>query len=60
MFHRRSKTSAGYGSAPEAPEFAVVDIWQLDDGLISEGWEIIEPVSRAVANLPWWAPSRMS
>ena len=35
-------------------EIAVVDIWRLNDGLIAEGWEIIEPVSRAVANLTWW------
>lgn len=36
------------------PEIAVVDIWRLDDGLIAEAWEIIEPVSRAAANLTWW------
>ncbi|MFI7537217.1 nuclear transport factor 2 family protein [Streptosporangium sp. NPDC049376] len=39
------------------PEIAVVDIWRLDDGLIAEAWEIIEPVSQAAANLTWWAPT---
>ncbi|MFI7611173.1 nuclear transport factor 2 family protein [Nonomuraea terrae] len=36
------------------PEIAVVDIWRLDDGLIAEAWEIIEPVNQAAANLTWW------
>jgi predicted SnoaL-like aldol condensation-catalyzing enzyme len=36
------------------PEIVVVDIWRLDDGLIAEGWEIIEPVSQAAAHLTWW------
>jgi predicted SnoaL-like aldol condensation-catalyzing enzyme len=36
------------------PEIAVVDVWRLDDGLIAEAWEIIEPVSHAAANLTWW------
>jgi predicted SnoaL-like aldol condensation-catalyzing enzyme len=40
---------------PDAgPEIAVVDIWRLDDGLIAEGWEIIEPVAQVAANLVWW------
>lgn len=39
------------------PEIAVVDIWRLDDGLIAEGWEIIEPVDQAATNLTWWEPA---
>lgn len=39
---------------PSGPEIAVVDIWRLDGGRIAEGWEIIEPVARAAANLRWW------
>ncbi|KAB2343620.1 nuclear transport factor 2 family protein [Actinomadura rudentiformis] len=43
---------------PDAgPEIAVVDIWRLDNGLIAEGWEIIEPVAHAAANLAWWQPA---
>ncbi|GAA3221418.1 nuclear transport factor 2 family protein [Nonomuraea helvata] len=38
----------------EEPGIAVVDIWRLDDGLIAEGWEIIEPVAQAAAHLVWW------
>ncbi|HTJ38106.1 MAG TPA: nuclear transport factor 2 family protein [Dactylosporangium sp.] len=39
------------------PEIAVVDIWRIDgDGLIAEGWEIIEPIAQVAANLAWWAP----
>jgi predicted SnoaL-like aldol condensation-catalyzing enzyme len=36
------------------PEIAVVDIWRVDDGLIAEGWEIIEPVAQAASHLVWW------
>ncbi|MEU8118480.1 nuclear transport factor 2 family protein [Spirillospora sp. NPDC049024] len=39
---------------PDGPEIAVVDIWRVEDGLIAEAWEIIEPVARAAANLTWW------
>ncbi|MFE7034721.1 nuclear transport factor 2 family protein [Streptomyces sp. NPDC057621] len=40
---------------PDAgPQITVVDIWRIDDGLIAEGWEIIEPVAQAAANLVWW------
>ncbi|MGN9808899.1 nuclear transport factor 2 family protein [Micromonospora sp. BQ11] len=40
---------------PDAgPEIAVVDIWRIDDGLIAEGWEIIEPMAQVAANLVWW------
>ncbi|WP_239151598.1 nuclear transport factor 2 family protein [Virgisporangium aurantiacum] len=37
------------------PEIAVVDVWRIGaDGLIAEGWEIIEPVARAADNFEWW------
>jgi predicted SnoaL-like aldol condensation-catalyzing enzyme len=39
---------------PAGPEITVVDIIRLDDGLVAEAWEIIEPVSQATANLTWW------
>ncbi|SNR36852.1 nuclear transport factor 2 family protein [Actinomadura mexicana] len=42
---------------PDGPEIAVVDIWRIDDGLLAEAWEIIEPVARAAANLTWWEPA---
>ncbi|RSN63914.1 nuclear transport factor 2 family protein [Actinomadura sp. WAC 06369] len=42
---------------PDGPEITVVDIWRIEDGLIAEGWEIIEPTARATANLTWWNPS---
>ncbi|MFI6743095.1 nuclear transport factor 2 family protein [Nonomuraea sp. NPDC050451] len=47
MYSRRRLPGAG-------PGIAVVDIWRLDDGLIAEAWEIIEPVSQVAANLVWW------
>ncbi|WP_433425350.1 nuclear transport factor 2 family protein [Microtetraspora malaysiensis] len=47
MHSRRRLPDAG-------PEIMVVDIWRLNDGLIAEAWEIIEPVSQAAANLTWW------
>jgi predicted SnoaL-like aldol condensation-catalyzing enzyme len=40
----------------DGPEVAVVDICRLDNGLITQVWEIIEPVARAAANLQWWKP----
>ncbi|MGQ4382546.1 nuclear transport factor 2 family protein [Streptomyces sp. SAS_270] len=42
---------------PDGPEIAVVDIWRVEDGLIAECWETIEPVARAAANLAWWEPA---
>ncbi|XVV14403.1 nuclear transport factor 2 family protein [Actinoplanes sp. CA-131856] len=36
-------------------EIAVIEIWRLADGLIVEGWELIEPLSHVPANLEWWA-----
>ncbi|MEZ7125288.1 nuclear transport factor 2 family protein [Nonomuraea sp. AD125B] len=49
MHSRRRLPDAG-------PEITVVDVWRLDDGLIAEAWEIIEPASQAEANLTWWEP----
>ncbi|HEU5032607.1 MAG TPA: nuclear transport factor 2 family protein [Spirillospora sp.] len=39
------------------PEIAVVDIWRVEGELITEAWEIIEPVADAAANLTWWEPA---
>ncbi|MZG20042.1 hypothetical protein GTY44_42330 [Streptomyces sp. SID5914] len=50
MHSRRRLPAAG-------PEIAVVDIWRIEDGLIAEGWEIIEPTAQAAANLVWWEPA---
>ncbi|MFG2074752.1 nuclear transport factor 2 family protein [Nonomuraea maritima] len=51
VMHSRRRLPGG------TAEIAVVDVWRLDDGLIAEAWEIIEPVSRAAANLTWWEPA---
>ncbi len=51
MYSRRRLPGAG-------PEIAVVDIWRIDDGLIAEAWEIIEPVAQVAANLTWWEPAQ--
>lgn len=50
MYSRRWLPDAG-------PQIAVVDIWRIDDGLIAEAWEIIEPVAQVAANLTWWEPA---
>jgi len=47
MYSRRRLSDTGR-------EIAVVDIWRIDDGLIAEAWEIIEPVAQVAANLVWW------
>ncbi|ASR35732.1 hypothetical protein BAY61_12785 [Prauserella marina] len=36
------------------PTIAVVEIWRFERGLITEGWEIIEPVDEAGAHALWW------
>ncbi|MEU7918040.1 nuclear transport factor 2 family protein [Micromonospora zamorensis] len=41
------------------PEIVVVDVLRVADGLISEVWEIIEPVAQAAANGAWWEPARL-
>lgn len=45
---------------PDAgPEIVVVDVLRVDNGLIAEVWEIIEPVAQAAANGTWWEPARL-
>ncbi len=51
MYSRRRLPGAG-------PEIAVVDIWRIDDGLIAEAWEVIEPVAQVAANRTWWEPAQ--
>ncbi|HVJ93804.1 MAG TPA: nuclear transport factor 2 family protein [Labilithrix sp.] len=36
------------------PGIAGVDLWRLEDGLIVEGWEIIERVVDAADHVLWW------
>ncbi|MEW2430833.1 nuclear transport factor 2 family protein [Micromonospora sp. NPDC047644] len=36
------------------PEIVVVDVLRIADGLIAEGWEVIEPAAQAAANDAWW------
>jgi predicted SnoaL-like aldol condensation-catalyzing enzyme len=36
------------------PGIAAVDIWRLEDGLITEAWELVEPLADVAANLAWW------
>jgi predicted SnoaL-like aldol condensation-catalyzing enzyme len=52
MYSRRWLPDAG-------PEIAVVDIFRIDDGLIAEGWEIIEPVAQVATNLVWWESTQL-
>jgi predicted SnoaL-like aldol condensation-catalyzing enzyme len=40
------------------PGIAGVDIWRLEDGLIVEGWEIIESVVDAADHVTWWKDPR--
>jgi predicted SnoaL-like aldol condensation-catalyzing enzyme len=42
---------------PAGPEVTVVEVWRVRDGLIAEGWELIEPTARATTNLTWWEPA---
>ncbi len=39
------------------PGITGVDVWRLEDGLIVEGWETIEPVGDATVNFTWWQPA---
>jgi predicted SnoaL-like aldol condensation-catalyzing enzyme len=54
VMHSRRRVP-GAGAAD--PEVVVVDILRVEDGLIAEVWEIIEPVAQASANLAWWEPA---
>lgn len=40
------------------PGITVVDVLRIEDGLIAEAWEIIEPEAHAAANLTWWESAR--
>lgn len=51
MHSRRSLTNGG-------PEVAGVDIWRIEDGLIAEAWEILEPVAEAADHFVWWRAAR--
>jgi predicted SnoaL-like aldol condensation-catalyzing enzyme len=42
------------------PAITGVDIWRLEDGLIVEGWEILEPAAEAAAHLVWWKAGEMA
>ena len=46
---------AGHGAA-----ITGVDIWRFQDGLIVEGWEILEPATEAAAHMVWWKSSEMA
>ncbi|MEV6302396.1 nuclear transport factor 2 family protein [Actinoplanes sp. NPDC051861] len=39
------------------PEIAVVDLWRIDAGLITEAWELIEPLAQVPTNQTWWEPA---
>ncbi|MET0388054.1 MAG: nuclear transport factor 2 family protein [Polyangiales bacterium] len=47
MHSRRWLASGG-------PSIVAVDVWRLEDGLIVEGWEVIEPVATAAEHFLWW------
>jgi predicted SnoaL-like aldol condensation-catalyzing enzyme len=47
MHSKRSLATGG-------PEIAGVDIWRVANGLIAEGWEILEPVAEAADHFVWW------
>ncbi|MES1183574.1 MAG: hypothetical protein ABUL60_07145, partial [Myxococcales bacterium] len=51
MHSNRSLTTGG-------PKIAGVDIWRIEDGLIAEAWEILEPVAEAADHFVWWQPAR--
>jgi len=50
MHSRRWLVGAG-------PGIAGVDVWRLEDGLIVEGWEVIETVADASDRWVWWKSS---
>lgn len=47
MHSRRSFATGG-------PEIVGVDIWRVENGLIAEGWEILEQVAEAADHFMWW------
>ena len=54
VMHSRRRLPGG------GPQIAVVDIWRLDDGLMAEAWEIIEPLAQVSANQSWWEAAQRS
>ena len=48
VMHSRRMLATG------GPEVAGVDIWRVENGLIAEGWEILEPVVEAADHFVWW------
>ncbi|MET7375097.1 nuclear transport factor 2 family protein [Micromonospora arida] len=48
VVHSRRRLPGG------GPEIVVVDVLRIADGLIAEGWEIIEPAAQAATNAAWW------
>jgi predicted SnoaL-like aldol condensation-catalyzing enzyme len=40
--------------APNGPRVAGVDIWRVEEGLIAEAWEILEPFAEAADHFVWW------
>lgn len=51
MHSRRSLATGG-------PEVVGVDIWRVENGLIAEGWEILEPIGEAADHFVWWKRGR--
>lgn len=51
MHSRRSLATGG-------PEVVGVDIWRVENGLIAEGWEILEPMGEAADHFVWWKRGR--
>lgn len=50
MVHSRRRLPDG------GPEVVVVDLLRLENELVTEIWEVIEPAAHAAANLTWWEP----
>jgi predicted SnoaL-like aldol condensation-catalyzing enzyme len=48
MVHSRRRLPDG------GPGVVVIDILRIDDGLVAEIWETIEPAGHAAANAVWW------
>lgn len=49
--HSRRQLASG------GPAIVVVDLWRLDHGLITEGWEVIELTHEAADHAIWWEPA---
>ena len=40
--------------ASGGPEIVGVDIWRVDNGLVVDAWETLEPRASAADNMQWW------